>query len=178
MRNYLLVLLLSGCIASPTASSRGNIYLPIMSTRLCPQTTEPQVIVNLLVNDARQERPVLRCNEALVSAARSRALSMATLGYVAHCDPDGLCPNQVAEAAGCTLPNSYSKNGNNIESLIVGPNDAVSAYQVLALSPSHAQHLFGIGDFFKNQPDYGIAALYAPGSKFGYYYVFLIGRCV
>lgn len=178
MRNLLLVLLLSGCIYAPSPSPRGSIFLPIASTRLCPQTTEPQTIVNLLVNDTRQERPVMRCNEALVSAARTRALSMATLGYVAHCDPSGLCPNQVAKAAGCTLPSNYSKNGNNIESLIVGPNDAAIAYQTLALSPSHAQHLFGIGSFFKNQPDYGIAALYAPGSKFGYYYVFLIGRCV
>lgn len=152
-------------------------YLTPLHGTHCLQSPQAQLLADLLTHDPNQQRPTMRCNPELVLAAQYRAQSMATLGYVAHCDPQGRCPNAYAEMFGCQLPANYVSNGNNIESLIVGPNDAVVAYWLITHSFLHAQHLYGVGDFFREQTDYGIAVLHLQGSPFEYYYVFLIGRC-
>ena len=177
MRRLLLLLFLAACSAAPS-SSRGVVWLPIIQAPRCLFSDEAQTIADLLVKDYRQQRPVLRCHPKLVVAAQKRAQNLADLGYFAHCDPSGKCANAYAEEAGCHLPKEYMGNGNNIESLIAGPNNAAAAYWLLSASPKHAAHLFGVGDFFRAQTDYGIGTVRAPGSRFEYYYVFLLGQCI
>lgn len=135
----------------------------------------PQAVAfyRLMTGDTRQERPMLACHPALVRAAQRRAASLIAGGYWAHCDPNGICANQVARNMGCALPASYGA-GNNIESLVAGSDDAGVMFAALAASPSHAPHLFGRG-WFRHQRHAGIAVM--PGGRFGRYWVILVGVC-
>lgn len=143
----------------------------------CYLTPQAATFARLLAEDSRQERPSLRCHPALVRAAQVRAESMAKWGYFNHCDPNGVCPNPVARAQGCRLPADYSLNGNNIESILAGTADPDLTWRLLSASPKHAPHLLGQGDFFGVQRDIGVAFVDAPGSKYSFYWVVLIGVC-
>lgn len=141
----------------------------------------PQAVAfyRLLTGDARQERPSLACHPALVRAAQRRAASLIASGLWSHCDPNGdECPNEVARNAGCKLPDEYAVRGNNIESLVAGVADAQIAFNALANSKSHSDHLFGRGSFFRVQDRVGITMVNAPGSAFTFYWVILISRCL
>lgn len=129
-----------------------------------------------LATSPRQQRTVMHCNPALVAAAQVRAQSLASRGYWAHCEPGGLCANQVARQAGCALPAHYG-DGNSIESLVAGPDKVRTAMDELSKSQAHANHLYALLDFFRDQDQIGVAVLHAPGSQWGYYYVILIARC-
>lgn len=131
----------------------------------------------MLVNDNRQQHSLFRCNPALVKAAEAKALDMGQRGYFAHCDPDGVCSNTNAEQWGCDLPEFYTPNGNNIESLAAGSPDVGVIFNALASSELHAIHLFGWHEFFRTQHDIGIGVAQVEGSPFGWYYVVLIAEC-
>ena len=154
-------------------------YLPAILALSCQSSMEGANIAGALTTDSRQEHPVggLRCNPALTRAAENRAKSLADGNYFAHCDLEGKCANRYAREAGCRLPDYYSENGNNIESLVAGPADWSIAYFFLSNSPAHGDHLFGRLPFFREQLDYGIASIHQPGSLYGHYYVYLIAIC-
>ena len=188
MKSLLIIILcLATCTApnpflSPLANQRtippvAKIFLPIIVSPLCPWSAYGIALAGSLTTDTRQLRPMMRCNQFLTQAAENRAKNLADNNYFAHCDLTGKCANQYAEDAGCHLPDYYTKNGNNIESLVAGPADPLIAYFFLSNSPAHADHLFGRNPFFLEQMDYGIAAVHQPGSLYGHYYVFLIGIC-
>lgn len=167
------------------------IYFPIAGGGLAPTATprteadpllacldfNPNAVAfyRLLVSDARQERPQLACHPALVRAAQRRAASLVASGLWSHCDPAGVCANTVARNMGCALPASYGA-GNNIESLVAGSPDVGIMFAALASSPGHADHLFGRG-WFRHQRHVGVAYVEAPGSRFGFYWVVMIGVC-
>lgn len=155
-----------------------DVYLPLIAALGCPQTAEAGNLAHLLTTDERQEHPSLTCHPALVDAARARAANLSRTGFISHCDTDGRCANWYAARSGCVLPPEYTANGKEVESFILGPNDATIAYQILALSPGHAAHLFGRNAFFRSQTHYGIAAIRVPGSLYEYHYVFYIARCL
>jgi hypothetical protein len=189
MRTLLIVVLfLAACTApfpfiSPLPPANGTIpptretYLPVILTLSCQSSMEGANIAGALTTDSRQERVVMRCNPALTRAAENRAKNLADNAYFAHCDLTGKCANQYAREAGCRLPDYYTKNGNNIESLVAGPADWLIAYRALSNSPAHAEHLFGRLPFFREQMDYGIASIHQEGSLYGHYYVYLIAIC-
>lgn len=127
-----------------------------------------------LIDDPRQQRPVLDCRPALVTAAGWRAWGLAHGDPWSHCDADGVCANEYARQAGCKLPWDYASKGNNIESLVAGSPDAAVMFAALASSPAHADHLFGRG-WFQAQRHVGIAV--AEGGELGWYWVVMIGEC-
>ncbi len=143
----------------------------------CYRTTQAAEFARLLSADARQQRKVLRCNLALVQAAQVRAESLAKLGYFAHCDPSGVCPNAVAIASGCRLPSWYPVNKNSIESLSAGLRHTKDAFDSLARSVDHARHIFGEVDFFRDQTEVGIAYVEVSGSRYTYYWVVMTAIC-
>lgn len=190
----LLAVVLASCArplgdARPSAPASPLIYFPIAGSGIPATPTtradddplaacldfNPQAVAfyRLLVGDSRQERPSLACHPALVRAAQRRAASLIVGDYWSHCDPNGICVNQVARNMGCHLPASYG-NGNNIESLVAGSPDPGVMFAALASSTSHAPHLFGRG-WFRHQRHVGVA--YAEGGRFGFYWVALIGVC-
>lgn len=160
--------------ASPLLIRR--YYVPmVIGLPSCLTMPATERFHSLVAADGRQQRPTMRCNEALVKAAQARADGMANSGHFAHCDLAGNCANRYARAAGCRLPAYYSENGNNIESLAAGSPVAEAIFIALARSPSHAAHLFGQNDFFREQVDVGIAV--ATGGKHGWWWVVMIGIC-
>ena len=183
----LLAILLVGCTLpsaqpqSPLAQPESPLlirryYVPmVLGLPSCLTMPATERFYSLLATDGRQQRPRMRCNDALVRAAQARADGMASSGHFAHCDLAGNCANRYARAAGCRLPAYYSENGNNIESLAAGSALAEAVFIALARSPSHAAHLFGQNDFFREQVDVGIAV--ATGGKYGWWWVVMIGIC-
>jgi uncharacterized protein YkwD len=150
---------------------------PTATPTPCLQSPQAAEFTKMLTGDSRQQRKVIRCNPALVRAAQHRAESMTALGYFGHCDPNGVCANAVARAQGCRLPAHYSLFGNNIESLIGGTGDPATAWQLLSASPSHAQHLLGLSDFFREQQDIGVAFVEVEGSRYTFYWVVMVAVC-
>lgn len=180
--------------AAPQAMSaaRGAIYLPIAGAGQSPLPTlaptpdpdatcfhNPKALAfyRLLVGDRRQQRPRLGCHPALVEAAEWRADGLATGDPWSHTDADGVTPNEYARQAGCKLPAGYAVKGNAIESLTAGTGAVEVAYWSLTndQAPDHRRHLLGESDFFRRQPDVGIA--YAEGGVLGYYWVIMIATC-
>lgn len=143
----------------------------------CFANPEAEAFAQLLVNDSRQRRPVMICDPRLVSAAQQRAESMARLGYIGHCDPLGVCPNQVIIANGCQLPSHYPPNGNNGESLVAGARDPQVAYDHLMQSNSHSKHLLALDEFYKGQDRYGVGYVYRPCVRYQYFWVILTAIC-
>lgn len=142
----------------------------------CFHNDKASEFYRMLTTDERQQRREMHCHPALVQAAYWRAESLALLSYWSHCEPGGLCANLVARKAGCQLPSDYNDH-NQIESLVAGSPDMAVMFPILAASVDHARHLFGQNDFFRQQPDVGIAVLDAPGSLYGVYVVVMIAKC-
>lgn len=191
----LLAVLFASCVGGLPGAQR-DIYLPWVPqpvptsplptpTPTPTPTPDPQAqcfhderalaFYRLLIDDPRQQRPVLDCHPALVAAAGWRAWGLAHGDPWAHCDADGVCANEYARQAGCRLPWNYASKGNNIESLVAGSPDVAVMFAALAASPAHADHLFGRNDFFRAQQHVGIAV--AEGGELGWYWVVLIGEC-
>lgn len=182
----LLAIVLAACtlpsaqLMSPLAQPASPLlirryYVPMVIGRpSCLTMPATERFYSLLATDGRQQRPTMRCNDALVRAAQERADGMVRSGHFAHCDLAGVCANTYARVAGCRLPAHYS-SGNNIESLAAGSPVADAVFIALARSPSHAAHLFGQNDFFREQTDVGIAV--AAGGKYGWWWVVMIGIC-
>jgi uncharacterized protein YkwD len=132
----------------------------------------------LLLRDSRQLHRELNCNLSLVKAAEAKALEMGVREYFGHCNPEGVCSNTIAIVGGCRLPSFYTPNGNNIESLAAGSDSVELIFLALAASGLHANHIFGLHEFFRTQDQIGIGVANVVGSPFGWYYVVLIGECV
>lgn len=160
--------------ASPLLIRRYYVPMVIGAPR-CFTAPATERFYSLVAADDRQQRPTMRCNEALVKAAQARADGLVRSDLVGHCDVAGNCANRYARVAGCRLPAYYSENGNNIESLAAGSPVAEAVFIALARSPAHAAHLFGQNDFFRAQADVGIAV--AAGGKHGWWWVVMIGIC-
>jgi uncharacterized protein YkwD len=171
---------LLGCLPVPSTPRTFDsplamrAYVPVANYQTCLSSVWAERWAQLLTTDIRQKHPSLTCHPALVKTAQMRVESMARRGYFAHCDPDGICPNEIATANGC---NHGYGNGNYIESILGGPNNVDVGYLILTNSPSHAKHLFGLNDFYKQQRHYGIAIIEWPGSPYGFYYAVEIATC-
>lgn len=164
----------------PVTSTARAIYLPIIATPptppddsgLSPACAE---FLRLLTSDERQQRVSLTVCSSLMAAAELRAWGLANGDPFAHVDRYGVTPNEYAEANGCRLPDGYAEHGNNIESLAAGTGDPAVAFEALAGSPKHADHLFGRG-WFGHQAHVGIAM--AEGGQYGFYWCVMIGLCL
>ena len=155
------------------STTRGAVYLPIVAQQPDPV----QAFCRLLVTDQRQERPHLELCASLQQAAVWRAYGMACGGDPwGHVDAHDITPNEYARRAGCRLPDDYATKGNNIESLVAGTADAMTAFAALATSPKHSDHLFGRG-WFGRQRHFGIALCKGSG-EYTWYWVVLLGECL
>jgi len=157
-----------------------NIYLPVVAVPpINPdQPSKAQEFFEMLKNDPRQNRKLIEWSKLLEKAASIRTESLARLDYWAHCEPNGPCPNEVARSVGCVFPFDYSEKGNNIESLVAGTPDVAVAFEALANSPSHRDHMFGVGPFLNRQNRVGIHVRYDSSSTFKWYYSILIAELI
>lgn len=157
-----------------------NIYLPVVAIPpIAPdQPSKAQEFFEMLKNDPRQNRKLMEWSKLLEQAAGIRTESLARLDYWAHCEPNGPCPNEVARSVGCVFPFDYSDRGNNIESLVAGTPDVAVAFEALANSPSHRDHMFGVGQFLKRQNRVGVHVRYDSSSTFKWYYSILIAELI
>ena len=158
---------------TPPPSTRGNVYLPIVANQVDPVAD----FCRLLVGDRRQQRMNLELCASLQQTAVWRAWGLACGGDPwGHVDEDGVTPNELARRAGCVLPDDYNPKGNNVESLVAGTDDPVVAFNALANSPKHSDHLFGRG-WFQRQRHFGVA-LCRGSAEFTWYWAVYVGTCL
>lgn len=105
-------------------------------------------------NDINNQRTVMIQSSKLTKAAQWRAEYVDKHKYISHCTKDGDCPNRIIKRFGCNHP--YSENGNAVESLVRGTENAKIAYNALLSSPSHRAHLLGLNDMTRKQIYYGV----------------------
>lgn len=165
--------------------SASQIFLPIVAmteqvtaSAACELNEWEKRIEALVKTHGEQQRPSMTCNPLLASVARARAEDMGRRAYFNHVNPDGQGPNYFARQAGYVLPASYSQelNGNNIESIGAGPDNADSMWNAWMASSKHTTHLLGKSSFFAEQVEYGIGVVQVPGSPYQYYWVFISAR--
>lgn len=163
--------------------ARQKVFLPIIyggdKVEPKPPSNRPitpaEEFYDLLIQDTRQEHPHLIWCPSLLLAAEWRARGLVGGDPFLHHDTFGEWANSYARRARCRLPDSYPDDGNNIESLGAGTANAGVMFNALANSPSHNAHLFGRGDFFREQRHIGIYM--ATGGIYGFYWVIHIGIC-
>ena len=156
-------------------SARGSVYLPFIATA---PANPVSAFYDLLLHDARQQRPRLEVCKVLEAGAMQRAWGLAHGQPWAHRDSTGRGANGIARALGCSLPAEYSDGANYIESLTAGMADAQLAFDSLARSDHHKVHLFGENDFYRQQFHYGVGFAQNPDAPFQYYWCIWICKCL
>lgn len=148
--------------------NRSTIFLPLVHNKLSNQ----QAFFNALLDHPSQEHPKLVWDACLYKAANIRALQ---ISYELAHSYKGKYVNQIVREL-CAIPKSYPNNKNFLESLVGGVENYLLALHHLEISPSHSSHLFGKGEFYKQQTRIGVAYLQRIGSQYQFYYVILISQ--
>ncbi len=155
--------------------ARGSVWLPIIAT---PPADPVAVFYDLLLSDARQQRPRLEVCKVLQAGAQQRAWGLANGQPWAHHDSAGRGANGIARSLGCNLPGSYSDNENYVESLTAGTGDGQEAFNSLARSAHHRTHLFGENDFFRQQYHVGVGFAQNGGAPYQFYWTIWCAACL
>jgi hypothetical protein len=176
-------------------SGRYTYFMPVVVAGLPPQATPTRTIkptatpvpcfrsaqaaefYRLMATDARQQRVSMTCDARLVAAAEARANAQFGDG-LSHTDANGVTPNAYVRHHGCRLPSFYPIAGNSVESLTAGAREALNAFESLARSPRHSEHIFGIDKFFQSQLLVGVAMVEKPELKYRYYWAIITAECV
>ena len=153
-----------------------TVFMPDIESAI-RMSQQASSMLALIKYSSFQLRPSLIYSEILTEAAHQRALGLASGQPWAHCDPNGVCANDYARAAGCVLPDDYGHK-NNIEVLVAGSDDALVSFDALMGSEHHRAALIGDGDFFRAQDKIGLFFLDAPGSPYHYYFVIMTAQCL
>lgn len=152
---------------SPLPAPRGerySMYMPYLSNGGTVASSEPckgsimeQQLTLLFVTDPGQQRLHPTCDPRLARSAKQHAQDMASNGYFSHLDRQGHTPNYRARKSGCTLPDFYPWEGNQIESIGLNYASAADAWQGWFNSPGHRMHVLGTIPFWAQQTSFGIA---------------------
>ena len=140
--------------------ARGAVYLPIVAVAPLDPVA---VFYDLLLHDARQQRPRLTVCKTLEVGAAWKAADIVANDYWSHRAHNGEYANETARRFCASLSPDYGPGWNGVESLVAGSEDAAIMFNALAESPSHRVHLFGEVDFYRVQTHVGIAM--APGGR-------------
>ncbi len=151
------------------------LYCAVALPARADTTWQEREVANLIRSHQGQGRPFMVEHPILTSVAQSRARDMANRGYFGHTNPDGIGPNALVSAAGFHLPDWYDHSlaGNNIESIAAGYTSPPAVVNAWIASPGHRTHVLAEDVFFQEQTYYGVGYVYAPGSPYLHYWVFL-----
>lgn len=152
-------------------------YLPDIQNRRPTEPHPTETVVELLYRIIRdsphQERDKFLMTRHLFldQAAQQKANDMVEKNYFSHTSPTGISANQNVRMTGYRLPEHYPLDGNNVESLYIGGDDAKETALEVAQevadawlnSEHHRAHVYGQNDFFRKQMCIGVG--YAPIQK-------------
>jgi hypothetical protein len=154
-----------------TQTAGRTVFLPLVvnmgdsasSWQLNPQEQQLEVLFR---TDPEQHRQNPRRDDTLSQVARQRAQDMADRNYFSHTSPDGHGPNFWVVQAGYGLPNYYTANGNNIESIGLNYGTADQVWQAWKSSSAHRVHVIAEDPFYATQTDYGLGYVEKNGSRY------------
>ena len=144
----------------------------------CTPNAQEQAVADLMRQDPRQQRALMRCDPILAKVARERAEDMGRRGYFSHINPEGFGPNHLVQQAGYLLPSFYMQSfpANNLETISAGYATPEATWNGWMKSTAHRTHLLGLDRFWAEQTDYGIGYAYVAGSLYSHYWVVITGR--
>ena len=109
------------------------------------------------VNAKWQKRKgLLMSDDRLMRVAQRRATDMAVSGYFDHQDQDGYWPNFWVERYGYQLPDHWSPEKNNVESIGMGFSTPETFMEALYTSEDHRPHVTGNMPFFFAHRYFGV----------------------
>ena len=121
------------------------------SDQQCGVSLQANQLAQLIITHPSQKRPLLQCDQLLVTIAQQRAEQLANN----RADPD-ITSNQILIKGGFRVPNYYPVTGNQVEAVARDFNQADQAFQYLNQSVKHHDHVMGKGDFFGLQSQLGV----------------------
>lgn len=159
------------------------------SRRMLTAVHESQLFLYLL-NEARHDPPAyqaahslsldmsgiaprqpLAVNAALSASSQFHSEEMATHNYFAHQSAvTGRHPNRNAADHGFPLPEWWSLDTNNIESIAAGNPTAAASLRQLTLSQGHRNHLYGVSEFFARNREAGIGYAFNQAADYRHYW--------
>ena len=112
----------------------------------CTPNAQEQAIADLMRQDPRQQRALMRCDPILAKVARERAEDMGRRGYFSHINPEGFGPNHLVQQAGYLLPSFYMQSfpANNLETISAGYSTPEATWNGWMKSTAHRTHLLGL----------------------------------
>lgn len=123
---------------------------------MCGNNAQARELVQLIMEDAEQQRVKISCNVLLTQAATDKAKLMAERGLVKH--NLGGSPNGRLRGVGYKLPPYYGAAfSNQVEAIAGGYQTAKEVWRGFKNSKDHADHLLGRFDFYKEQDEIGVA---------------------
>ena len=166
------------CMKFIAASS---LFLSLFSTQLlatadaCGNNLEARKLVQLIMNDAAQQRVKLSCNVLLAQAAKAKAELMAERGMVMH--NLGGSPNSRLRELGYELPPYYGVAfSNQVEAIAGGYESAEEVWHGFKKSDVHADHLLARLEFYQEQDEIGVAYFKKWHSPHIHYWVVYVSK--
>jgi len=136
-------------------------YFPFVSTSYLSDMNKQEFEFYSMVN--RKDK---RADKRLIELARAKAYEMGNLDYFDHVSPDGRTPHQWVRTS-YSLPKYYPEQGNYIETIVGGVQDATEAYN----TSIHKNHIQGRG-LHASQSTVAVGFAQVKGSRYQYYWVF------
>lgn len=127
--------------------------------------THAAALFELIKNSSYQQRNKMSRHPFLDLAAQRKAEDLAKQEYWGHFPPNGPTPNLNVRLTGYELPDNYSDDGNNVESLCIGGRTPESVANVWYTSVSHRSHVYGVDSFFREQECVGIGIAIAKDKR-------------
>lgn len=158
-----------------------SLFLFLFSSKLlatadaCGNNLEARKLVQLIMNDAAQQRVKLSCNVLLAQAAKEKAELMAERGMVMH--NLGGSPNSRLRELGYQLPPYYGVAfSNQVEAIAGGYETAEEVWRGFKKSDVHADHLLAQLEFYQEQDEIGVAYFKKWHSPHIHYWVVYVSK--
>lgn len=133
-----------------------------------------QQMAHIFMTAEWQQRVNPQPHPLLMKAAQFKADDMLKWRYFAHMSLIGIMPNANVMNTGYPLP--YDRHENNVESIGLNYNTPEDMFAAWLTGATHARHITGSHEFFRNQECFGTG--YAEGPEdAGKYYVLVSAPC-
>ena len=119
------------------------------SDQQCGVSLQANQLAQLIITHPSQKRPLLQCDQLLVTIAQQRAEQLANN----RADPD-ITSNQILIKGGFRVPNYYPVTGNQVEAVARDFNQADQAFQYLNQSHRSYLHYFNKSANFSSRKNY------------------------
>jgi len=141
----------------------------------CGLTAKARILAKLIIEDPKQRRSELKCNQLLSKIADQKAREMAELGRVSHIGKNSA--NMRLVDAGYPLSRIYPRFlENNVKAIAGGLSEPAEMWQEFKDSEGHRMHLLAEHEFYLLQNEIGVGFYYDIKSPHVEYWVVYVAH--